>query len=225
MIKLTISGNVPHGQECDILIKGQRKTINGSSSAATYEFIQEGTYDVKFIIKTPAVSKSFLEAVLFAITLPIRGLFSVLLMYEDNNWYRSIRPYALETRFFLELLNDTEIQFSCTESEYDAKNKNWSLPILNIYPEVATEVSYSLNNEDFMFQYSRFAKNIISVASVAICLFAYLLYISIKQDIIIGTIVCGFLVLCIFVLLPILLAIQKRKMTKILTSFEIKKGM
>lgn len=225
MIKLTISGNVPHGQKCDVFIDGQRETINGAIPAVTYEFEQEGTYEVKFIIKTPPVSKSFLEAVLFAITLPIRGLFSVLLMYVDNDWYSSIRPYAVEARFSLELLINADIQFSCTESEFDAKDKNWSLPILNIYPEVAPEISYSLNNEDFMFQYSRFAKNFISVASVAICLFAYLLYISIKQDIIIGTIICGFLVLCIFVLLPILLTIQKNKMTKLLSSFEIKEGI
>ena len=157
-----------------------------------------------------------------ALTAVFRGIFYIVTMglpqfdgLYGEKWWTSIRPYRLYAELTVQVSGDTEKTIDIKNAEY-AKRQNIWLPPSASTPDGELKTELIKNEGDFKYQYLRYARGFISVASVGAVLFAVLLIITLNRQTTALAALFGVLLAACVILPVVTLITEHKRMKKLL---------
>lgn len=220
-MKLTLKFKLPECETYEVEVGGEKKEVNSTESTTVFE-LGEGEYTVGVRQQADGfLLKPFASWLVFALTAVFRGIFYIVtqgLMFDGlygEKWWTSIRPYRLYAELTVQVSSDTEKTIDIKNAEY-AKGQNiWLLPSAST-PDGELKTELIKNDGDFKYQYLRYARGFISVASVGAVLFAVLLIITLNRQITALAAIFGVLLAACVILPVVTLITEHKRMKKLL---------
>lgn len=219
-MKLTLKFKLPEGETYDVEVGGEKKEVNSTESTAVFE-LGEGEYTVGIRQQADGfILKPLASWLVFALTAVFQGIFYIFtqgLQFDGlygEKWWTSVRPYRLYAELAVQVSGDTEKTIDIKNTEYDTENELWLPPSASTADGVKTELIK--NDGDFEYQYLRYARGFISVASVGIVLFAVLLIITLNRQITALAAIFGILLAACVILPVVTLVTEHKRMKKLL---------
>lgn len=218
-MKLTLKFKLPEGETYDVEVGGEKKEVNSTESTAVFE-LGEGECTVGIRQQADGfILKPFASWLVFALTAVFQGIFYIFTqglpqfdgLYGEK-WWTSIRPYRLYTELTVQVSGDTEKTINIKNTEYDTEDELW-LPPSASTPDGELKTELIKNDGDFKYQYLRYARGFISVASVGAVLFAVLFIVSFNRQTTALAAIFGVL-LATCVILPVVTLITEHKRMK-----------
>ena len=221
-MKLTLKFKLPEGETYDVEVGGEKKEVNSTESTAVFE-LGEGEYIVGIRQQADGfILKPFASWLVFALTAVFQGIFYIIvvgLLQDDDPysklWWTSARPYRLHAELTVQVSGDTEKTIDIKNAEYD-KGQNIWLPPSASTPDGELKTELIKNDGDFKYQYLRYARGFISVASVGIVLFAVLLIITLNRQTTALAAIFGILLAACVILPVVTLITEHKRMQKLL---------
>lgn len=221
-MKLTLKFKLPECETYDVEVGGEKKEVNSTESTAVFE-LGEGEYTVGIRQQADGfLLKPFASWLVFALTAVFRGIFYIVTMglpqfdgLYGEKWWTSIRPYRLYAELTVQVSGDTEKTIDIKNAEY-AKGQNIWLPPSASTPDGELKTELIKNDGDFKYQYLRYARGFISVASVGIVLFAVLLIITLNRQTTALAALFGVLLVACVILPVVTLITEHKRMKKLL---------
>lgn len=220
-MKLTLKFKLPEGETYDVEVGGEKKEVNSTESTAMFE-LGEGEYTVGIRQQADGfLLKPFASWLVFALTAVFRGIFYIVtqgLMFDGlygEKWWTSIRPYRLYAELTVQVSGDTEKTIDIKNAEY-AKGQNIWLPPSASTPDGELKTELIKNDGDFEYQYLRFSRGFISVASVGIVLFAVMFISGLKHQNTVFAVFSGILLAACVILPAVTLITEHKRMKKLL---------
>lgn len=220
-MKLTLKFKLPEGETYDVEVGGEKKEVNSTESTAVFE-LGEGEYIVGIRQQADGfVLKPFASWLAFALTAVFQGIFYIFtqgLQFDGlygEKWWTSVRPYRLYTELAVQVSGDTEKTIDIKNAEY-AKGQNIWLPPSASTADGELKTELIKNDGDFEYQYLRFSRGFISVASVGIVLFAVLFIVSLNRQITALAAIFGILLAACVILPVVTLITEHKRMKKLL---------
>ena len=115
----------------------------------------------------------------------------------------------------MQVSGDTEKTIDIKNTEYDTEDELW-LPPSASTPDGELKTELIKNDGDFKYQYLRFSRGFISVASVGIAFFAVLLIVSLNRRITALAAIFGVLLAASVILPVVTLITEHKRMNKLL---------
>ena len=220
-MKLTLKFKLPECETYDVEVGGEKKEVNSTESTAVFE-LGEGEYTVGIRQQADGfLLKPFVSWLVFALTAVFQGIFYIFtqgLQFDGlygEKWWTSVRPYRLYTELAVQVSGDTEKTIDIKNTEY-AKGQNIWLPPSASTPDGELKTELIKNDGDFKYQYLRFSRGFISVASVGIVLFAVLFIVSLNRQITALAAIFGILLAASVILPVVTLITEHKRMNKLL---------
>ena len=213
-MKLTLKFKLPECETYDVEVGGEKKEVNSTESTAVFE-LGEGEYTV-------GIRQQADGWLVFALTAVFRGIFYIVTMglpqfdgLYGEKWWTSIRPYRLYAELTVQVSGDTEKTIDIKNAEYTKEQNIW-LPPSASTPDGELKTELIKNDGDFKYQYLRYARGFISVASVGIVLFAVLLIITLNRQTTALAALFGVLLAACVILPVVTLITEHKRMKKLL---------
>lgn len=221
-MKLTLKFKLPECETYDVEVGGEKKEVNSTESTAVFE-LGEGEYTVGIRQQADGfLLKPFASWLVFALTAVFQGIFYIIVvgLLQDDElyskmWWTSIRPYRLYAELTVQVSGDTEKTIDIKNAEY-AKGQNIWLPPSASTADGELKTELIKNDGDFEYQYLRFSRGFISVASVGIVLFAVLFIVSLNRQITALAAIFGILLAACVILPVVTLITEHKRMNKLL---------
>lgn len=221
-MKLTLKFKLPECETYDVEVGGEKKEVNSTESTAVFE-LGEGEYTVGIRQQADGfLLKPFASWLVFALTAVFQGIFYIIVvgLLQDDElyskmWWTSIRPYRLYAELTVQVSGDTEKTIDIKNAEY-AKGQNIWLPPSASTPDGELKTELIKNDGDFEYQYLRFSRGFISVASVGIVLFAVMFISGLKHQNTVFAVFSGILLAASVILTIVTLITEHKRMNKLL---------
>lgn len=220
-MKLTLKFKLPECETYEVEVGGEKKEVNSTESTTVFE-LGEGEYTVGVRQQADGfLLKPFASWLVFALTAVFRGIFYIVtqgLMFDGlygEKWWTSVRPYRLYAELAVRVSGDTEKTIDIKNAEY-AKGQSIWLPPSASTPDGELKTELIKNDGDFEYQYLRFSRGFISVASVGIVLFAVLFIVSLNRQITALAAIFGVLLAACVILTIVTLITEHNRMKKLL---------
>lgn len=190
MSVLVIKGIIPNEKRLKIKVDNQEKILDATNSSVCFSSLKSKTYHVYITEEKIPKPPEIILWVLYVLTMPIQGLIHVLLINNDRKWYKDISPYYIK-KIVLEInLNQTlELNLEYRLRGFDPILEKWDLPELSIIPYVNVNICLETDITIFKDQYLRFIRKVLSVFSIGFLLLFFLLWIAIKNHILLASVV------------------------------------
>lgn len=197
-----------------IKVNDQEFVVDALSTQIPVDLSSDKANEIE-IIEQPQSKITLLSWIGWALTLLLHGLINVIISYGDDMWYKQINPYLMSAKLSFPTIESSEICISFTSR----KHKPW------IYTTVECEQAQDVRIDSRPYpnaiyaSYVGYVKKIVSMSSIGIALFAFLLYKMIAVSNTIGMLICVSLIV-FFGFLDVLLTItQYFKAKKLYTMF------
>lgn len=217
-MKLTIGSKIPEGESFKFSLKGNSKILDSVNNTIIFDSLDPGTYMVR-VEHIYEKSSKWLSILLFILTAVIRGVFYFVLMDIDTAWEKKIQAFILKGKLQVNIQADTVLYFSYTQSQYQSVLSQWKHPVLTVSPECPLELTYLANPSDFTFQFGRYMKKVVSMASVIGCLFLFLLYVALTRQNLMAIIFLSIFVIGLIILVIYLYVLNNRKKARLINAF------
>lgn len=176
-MKIEIIGKFNFDNIYEVTIGDMKKELSFSNKNAVFEVADTGTYRIYIEKQSVKVHKAAILIINF-LTLILQGIINIILFNDINNWADNIEAYSMRCYFDIQVKNDTVIKISIIESKYIEMNKCFTLPKINIYPNVDCITKILPNRSSIVHNFYLFVKKIASAGIIFYVLFSYLLYVA-----------------------------------------------
>lgn len=149
------------------------------------------------------------------LTLPLQGLINAIISYGDDMWYKQINPYLMVAKLSFLSIESSEIFISFTSR----KRKQWICTTVECEQAKDVRIDSRPHPNAIYASYIGYVKKVVSISSIGIALFTFLLCKMIAASNTIGVLICVLLI-GFFVGIDALLAItQYFKAQKLYANF------
>ncbi len=217
MMKIKVNCPVSEGEIIYIIINDEIRKIYSLESSAVFELDEKKKYVLEVERKSDISNRKFINILIFIITILLQGLFNILFLNINTDWKKKTTPYGIKVRVAIDLKQDTEVNLKYIKSEYI--NNSFKKPELTTDIGEIASIDYIQNTADFKNQYFNFVKRVLSVLSVGLILFIFLLIIAFKHNIILGVVFISLIIVGLILVSVINLKVQYNKLKKILLDF------
>lgn len=208
---------VSEGEIIYIRINDEIREIYSLEPSAVFELDEKKEYVIEIERKCDISNRKLINILIFIITILFQGLFNILFLNIDADWIKKVTPYGIKVRVAIDLKQDTEINLKYIKSEYI--NNNFKKPKLTTDIGEIVSMDYIQNTADFKNQYFNFAKRVLSVLSVGLALFVFLLIIAFKHSIMFGVVFISLIIVGFISVSAVNLKVQYSKLKKFLIDF------
>ena len=219
MMKLKVKCSVPEGEIIYIKVNDEVKELYSFESFTVFKLDEKKQYVLEIERRPDKSNRSLINLLIFVVTIIIQGLFNALLMNVDTDWFNRITPYGMKAKIIIDVNEDTEVNLVYVSSKY---NKNKCIkPKLNTDVGKITSINYIINKADFKNQYFNYVKRLLSVYSLVLALFNFLLIVAMKNNILYAALFMIFIMVILLLGLIITFIRQHRKLSNILKNFNL----
>ena len=218
-MKLTLHFDILENDQFLISVNGQKKIANNLDPSVSFHLAEEKTCIVKIEQKIPNFKFTFETVILFLLTSIIQGIFNILMSNTSTDWYKDVRAYYIVATLNINIQSNMTLNICYKNSQYRSKYNLWEFPSFAISPNVVSNVYFAPNERNFCTRYLAFAKKLLSVSIVALCVFCVLLYVAVENDIVIGIAILSIVIIGIILLNMFVLLSEYKKLKKLKQSF------
>ena len=219
---LNIHGDIASDDCLSIRVNGEIKTLcretDDTIPIVSFTVDEKKQYEIKIEQELTTSNRTPLWILIHVITIVIQGVFNTFLLNTDSDWYNNIKAYRIRAKLLVDMQQDTDVRLIFTNSRYDKRTNEWSLPIFTAEPNVVSDVDFVANPCDFGNQYFSYAKKVVSVLALVMLVLGFLLYIvatrNLLASILISVILFGLIIVAAAVCIS-----QHKKLRKIYNSF------
>lgn len=219
MMKLKVKCSVPEGEIIYIKVNDEVKELYSFESFTVFNLDEKKQYVLEVERRPDKSNRSLINLLIFVVTIIIQGLFNALLMNVDTDWFNRITPYGMKAKIIIDINEDTEVNLVYVSSKYN--NNKCIKPKLNTDVGKITSINYIINKADFKNQYFNYVKRLLSVYSLVLALFNFLLIVAMKNNILYAALFMIFIMVILLLGLIITFIRQHRKLSNILKNFNL----
>lgn len=216
---LQIFAKVPEDVDIYFRINNHEELLNIDNPLETVTLEKIGEYQIYFYQKKASNKFSIFRFFFYLSTSVIQGIFHILLLNTDSEWWNRINPYCLRADLTTKLVNDEKIIVKYKKSYYKESSDTWIKPTFIVNSDVQANIEYLPNPYDFRKQYFNFVKKYVSIASIGFILFLLLLYSAIMKNDFIFILIMVSLILILICIIFFVLLKEHRRMNKLYKSF------
>ena len=182
MIDLCIAG---HTEESifDFTIGTETKTIDPNSKSIHFGLESNQNYRVHFEQKFLPGFSPQIETILNILFLPIRGLFNIISFNADSQWEKEISAFRISGYFDITLKENTSLSFQFSHGYFDKAQSYFHTPKITFSPQLRITQENHLDLSEIKRKHFHFLQNVASVSIWFLCLFLFLLNVSVKEKI------------------------------------------
>lgn len=152
---------------------------------------------VKICIRQQRKSKKpLIYSIAWLFTVLFQGLCNILMVYSEDIWYEKINPYLMEAHLVIHPkdISDVHIYFK------DCNKGCWLRTVVECKQSNSILIEHHAYSDAIFSAYIEYVKKVISISSVGIAFFGWVLYSLIAQANASGIRLCVILILLIVVL-------------------------
>lgn len=210
-MKLTIVGKIPEGINLLIKFNEKKNILCSEDNTLEFDFNASGTYDI-YIEQIPTSNPLKIRNLLFyLLTFLLQGVFNILLMNLDFNWWKDLNPFSIKSKLEVNLNSDCSIDFIYNKSKFDYLLKKWSEPNL-IISGINCSTVVENNKYELVNGYMKYIKQLLSIFAIIIVMLTFFLYISVKNNIILAILFISILMFFLVSLVIVLIVINYKKL-------------
>ena len=223
MITLSINGIFREDEVYQLKINDDVKLIDQFSKCACFSLPARGNYRIYFEQKRTCQLPKCIGIPLMILCFPFRGLFNILTFNSENNWEKETTAFRLAGYIDIDICEDSEIKFRTIQSYYDQNSNVFIEPSLQIDSPCDQTMQNIWDDIGIRQKYNAFLKNLISVSIWFYVLFGYLFSRAVYGSNRIAIISVGVILLLVSCIIIGLIAVNHKKMKKILHCFELQR--
>lgn len=214
---LKIQGEILDDDKFIVSVDDRTAEIDNIDTTAIFDVFSNQEYNVTISLVTPKSNRSILYILLFIFTAVLQGLFNMLFMNTNTNWFTNINAYTFSANFRIKPQQNSTINFAYTKSKCFEKSFTYSMPEFRCSVK-NVDLSFAPNKEGIKNEFFNYVKRVISLDLILLIVMIFLLFISVINDILAAEIVCGTLVLGSALFPCFLIHSQYKKCKRILES-------
>ncbi|MGN1134188.1 MAG: hypothetical protein ACI4RN_07025 [Oscillospiraceae bacterium] len=210
-MKLSIQGNIPENTNLLVKIGEETEIINNMNNTVEFDLPEDKEYCVIFEEPAEKPARNALGIVIFILTILLQGLFNIVMFNTDTRWYKNIKCSTVKAKVYVNLKEDTKMEVCYSYAHFN-DDLRYVQAAFTVEQDMKTETENYFNKESFVNAYFGYVKQIVSVAFIVMIVFAYLMYISVKN--INGAAIClmAVLIAAIILITALVLRSQYKKM-------------
>ncbi len=215
--------NAEISPEVNLIVKigGDIKIINNINKKVSFNIEKNNQYTIYIKEIIDESNRTFKNILFFICTLLIQGIFHILFFNTDSNWLNNVKAWCIKAKVVFCSDNDLNLQITYIKSYYDSKRNIWSNPIINVNPVYDLTVYYKRNKESFFNQFFNYIKKLISVSSIVLIIFLYLLYVSVLNKNVLAILITTLIIISIVCIIIFVIKSEYKKLKKNLAFFLI----
>jgi hypothetical protein len=221
-MNLHIIGKLPETANLIIVVNGEHYQLDSVRQEVIVSLSESKTYEVDVELSESKTSFNVPSILLFILTSLLQGIFHIIFMNTESDWYNDIIAYSLKAKLLIDVKEDTKINIFYNNAKYDIDMNRWSDPNLQIVPNMNFNVEYTPNINDFKNKWFGYVKKLISIVSVVLLLMVFLLHVAVTQKNIMAIIILGIIIFSA-VALCLTLIYKEHKKLKIAIDSVLKK--
>ncbi len=222
MPEITLKFKFPETNSYSVSVGEMEKIIDSVHPAVSFS-VDNGPCEILIEQFSEPTPDGGFWKILNIISLPLKGLFNMIFSYTDVEWEEKIRAYKLKSRITIDVLDDCEYEFSLIDSEFLWRTESFSSPVVMCDENVDIHTE-SIENPDSIDQcYQKFIQKMYSEFSFVLLFFGILLY-NYKRDGNKATmIICGIVIVGLFIFAIFLNVFNEKKRKKLHQIFNSRK--
>lgn len=212
---LEIQGKIFDGDKFRVSVDDKTAEIDSVETVAIFDVTANREYHITISLVPPKSNRSILHILLFIFTALLQGLFNVLLMNTNANWFTNINAYIFSANFQIKPQQNNIINFSYTKSQYNEKTSTFFMPEFNCSIK-NSNLLFMPNKEGIKNEFFNYVKRVISIDFIVLIIIILLLFISIINNILVSIIICAMLILGAVLFPCFVISLQYKKCKQIL---------
>lgn len=189
-----------------VSIGEQEYNIDSLSSAISFDIQDDEPINIR-IAQQQDKLPSWLSWLIWILTIPLQGLFSMLSVFGEDEWYKQINPYTMEAQICIPAGDYSEVAISF----YKAIDAPWVKTAVSCALAESITLSYIPRTHAIFSSYIRYVKRVLSVSFIGLALFCGGMYFGNTA----GAVACAFVIAGILILDTVLIISQYFKAKKL----------
>ena len=174
-----------------------------------------GEYAVELRSAATAPIPKLLDWLIYFSTMVIQGIFHILTLNNESNWFQNAHPIFLKAAFTINVSDDANLKLVYKDAIYDEITSHWTMPAINVVPPVPLNPIYYPNPSEISRAYVQYARKVGAISATLLLILSYLLYVAIANHITLAIWIVLFTLCGTGAAAFFLLRSQKRKQKKI----------